>query len=57
MIYTEKRPARKEKNKILRLRAILRSRNGDLVIVIVEKKYYLLMEDDVLEEFGDPLVM
>ena len=55
MIYTEKRPARKEKNKILRLRAILRSRNGDLVIVIVEKKYYLLMEDDVCEELGDPL--
>ena len=56
MIYTENRPDRKKKNKRLRLRVILRSRSGDLVIVIVEKKYYLLMEDDVCEELGDPLV-
>ena len=42
-------------NKRLRLRVILRSRSGDLVIV--EKKYSLLMEDDVCEELGDPLVM
>ena len=55
MIYTENRPDRKKKNKRLRLRVILRSRSGDLVIVIVEKKYYLLMEDDVCEELGDPL--
>ena len=55
MIYTENRPDRKEKNKRLRLRVILRSRSGDLVIVIVENKYSLLMEDDVCEELGDPL--